>query len=256
MLTKRIIPCLDIKDGAVVKGVHFRHLTQEGDPIELASKYSDDGADELVFLDITASLESRKHVVDLVREVSKSVFIPLTVGGGIRTLKDISELLDAGADKVSINSAALNNPDLLSNVSGKFGSQCIVLAVDVKFDKHQWTVFSHGGTRRTNQEAILWTKEGEDRGVGEILLTSMDADGTQGGIDLEITRNVSRQISIPVIASGGIGRLEHFKEAFETGEADAVLAASVFHRNKFSLTQVKAYLKQNGFIIREPGRYQ
>lgn len=250
MLTKRIIPCLDVKDGEVVKGVHFVNLTTEGDPVELASKYSDEGADELVFLDITATLESRKNVVELVKEVAKSVFIPFTVGGGIRSLDDISELLDAGADKVSINSAALTNPDLLNEASGKFGAQCIVLAVDVKFNGLSWSVHSHGGSKPLNIDAIQWIKEGEDRGAGEILLTSMDADGTQSGIDLVITQTVSQQVSIPVIASGGIGTLEHFKDAFEIGRADAVLAASVFHRDILPIPKVKNFLKQNGIAIR------
>jgi cyclase len=250
MLTKRIIPCLDVKDGEVVKGVHFVNLTTEGDPVELASKYSDEGADELVFLDITATLESRKNVVELVKEVAKSVFIPFTVGGGIRSLDDISELLNAGADKVSINSAALKNPDLLNEASRKFGAQCIVLAVDVKFTGRSWNVHSHGGSKPLNVDAIQWIKEGEDRGAGEILLTSMDADGTQSGIDLIITQTVSQQSSIPVIASGGIGTLEHFKDAFEIGRADAVLAASVFHRDILPIPKVKNFLKQNGIAIR------
>jgi cyclase len=250
MLTKRIIPCLDVKDGEVVKGVHFVNLTTEGDPVELASKYSDEGADELVFLDITATLESRKNVVELVKEVAKSVFIPFTVGGGIRSLDDISELLNAGADKVSINSAALKNPDLLNEASRKFGAQCIVLAVDVKFTGRSWNVHSHGGSKPLNVDAIQWIKEGEDRGAGEILLTSMDADGTQSGIDLVITQTVSQQSSIPVIASGGIGTLEHFKDAFEIGRADAVLAASVFHRDILPIPKVKNFLKQNGIAIR------
>lgn len=250
MLTKRIIPCLDVKDGEVVKGVHFVNLTTEGDPVELASKYSDEGADELVFLDITATLESRKNVVELVKEVAKSVFIPFTVGGGIRSLDDISELLDAGADKVSINSAALTNPDLLNEASGKFGAQCIVLAVDVKFNGLSWSVHSHGGSKPLNIDAIQWIKEGEDRGAGEILLTSMDADGTQSGIDLVITQTVSQQVSIPVIASGGIGTLEHFKDAFEIGRADAVLAASVFHRDILPILKVRNFLKQNGIAVR------
>ncbi len=250
MLTKRIIPCLDVKDGDVVKGVNFVNLTTEGDPVELASKYSDEGADELVFLDITATLESRNNVVELVKEVAKSVFIPFTVGGGIRSLDDISELLDAGADKASINSAALNNPDLLNEASMKFGAQCIVLAVDVKFNGRSWDVHSHGGSKPLNIDAIQWIKEGEDRGAGEILLTSMDADGTQSGIDLIITQTVSKQVSIPVIASGGIGTLEHFKDAFEIGRADAVLAASVFHRDILPILKVKNFLKQNGLAVR------
>ena len=241
MLAKRIIPCLDVKDGEVVKGINFVNLTSEGNPVELAEKYSKEGADELVFLDITATLESRNNVVDLVKEVAKKVFIPFTVGGGVRSVKDISELLNAGADKVSINSAALKNPKLLNDASNRFGSQCIVLAVDVKRTGSSWNVFSHGGSRSLDINAIEWIKEAEDRGVGEILLTSMDADGTQAGVDLEITRMISDMVSIPVIASGGIGTLNHFKDAFNIGKADAVLAASVFHRDIIPVKKVIKY---------------
>ena len=250
MLAKRIIPCLDVKDGEVVKGVNFVNLTSEGNPVELAEKYSKEGADELVFLDITATLESRNNVVDLVKEVAKKVFIPFTVGGGVRSVKDISELLNAGADKVSINSAALKNPKLLNDVSNRFGSQCIVLAVDVKRTGSSWNVFSHGGSRSLDINAIEWIKEAEDRGVGEILLTSMDADGTQAGVDLEITRMISDMVSIPVIASGGIGTLKHFKDAFNIGKADAVLAASVFHRDIIPIKKVIKYLVENGIQVR------
>jgi len=250
MLAKRIIPCLDVKDGEVVKGVNFVNLTSEGNPVELAEKYSKEGADELVFLDITATLESRNNVVDLVKEVAKKVFIPFTVGGGVRSVKDISELLNAGADKVSINSAALKNPKLLNDASNRFGSQCIVLAVDVKRTGSSWNVFSHGGSRSLDINAIEWIKEAEDRGVGEILLTSMDADGTQAGVDLEITRMISDMVSIPVIASGGIGTLNHFKDAFNIGKADAVLAASVFHRDIIPVKKVKKYLAENGIQVR------
>ena len=250
MLAKRIIPCLDVKDGEVVKGVNFVNLTSEGNPVELAEKYSKEGADELVFLDITATLESRNNVVDLVKEVAKKVFIPFTVGGGVRSVKDISELLNAGADKVSINSAALKNPKLLNDASNRFGSQCIVLAVDVKRTGSSWNVFSHGGSRSLYINAIEWIKEAEDRGVGEILLTSMDADGTQAGVDLEITRMISDMVSIPVIASGGIGTLNHFKDAFNIGKADAVLAASVFHRDIIPIKKVIKYLAENGIQVR------
>ena len=250
MLAKRIIPCLDVKDGEVVKGVNFVNLTSEGNPVELAEKYSKEGADELVFLDITATLESRNNVVDLVKEVAKEVFIPFTVGGGVRSVKDISELLNAGADKVSINSAALKNPKLLNDASNRFGSQCIVLAVDVKRTGSSWNVFSHGGSRSLDINAIEWIKEAEDRGVGEILLTSMDADGTQAGVDLEITRMISDMVSIPVIASGGIGTLNHFKDAFNIGKADAVLAASVFHRDIIPVKKVIKYLAENGIQVR------
>ena len=250
MLAKRIIPCLDVKDGEVVKGINFVNLTSEGNPVELAEKYSKEGADELVFLDITATLESRNNVVDLVKEVAKKVFIPFTVGGGVRSVKDISELLNAGADKVSINSAALKNPKLLNDASNRFGSQCIVLAVDVKRTGSSWNVFSHGGSRSLDINAIEWIKEAEDRGVGEILLTSMDADGTQAGVDLEITRMISDMVSIPVIASGGIGTLNHFKDAFNIGKADAVLAASVFHRDIIPIKKVIKYLAENGIQVR------
>jgi len=250
MLAKRIIPCLDVKDGEVVKGVNFVNLTSEGNPVELAEKYSKEGADELVFLDITATLDSRNNVVDLVKEVAKKVFIPFTVGGGVRSVKDISELLNAGADKVSINSAALKNPKLLNDASNRFGSQCIVLAVDVKRTGSSWNVFSHGGSRSLDINAIEWIKETEDRGVGEILLTSMDADGTQAGVDLEITRMISDMVSIPVIASGGIGSLDHFKDAFNIAKTDAVLAASVFHRDIIPVKKVKKYLTENDIQVR------
>jgi cyclase len=250
MLAKRIIPCLDVKDGEVVKGVNFINLISEGNPVELAEKYSKEGADELVFLDISATLESRNNVVDLVKEVAKKVFIPFTVGGGVRSVKDISELLNAGADKVSINSAALKNPKLLNDASNRFGSQCIVLAVDVKRTGSSWNVFSHGGSRSLDINAIEWIKEAEDRGIGEILLTSMDADGTQAGVDLEITRMISDMVSIPVIASGGIGTLNHFKDAFNIGKADAVLAASVFHRDIIPIKKVIKYLAENGIQVR------
>ncbi len=250
MLTKRIIPCLDVKDGAVVKGVNFVNLTQEGDPVELGKKYSDQGADELVFLDISATVDARKHVIDLVRKVAKSVFIPFTVGGGIRTTADISAILEAGADKVSINSAALNNPSLLTQGAKKFGSQCIVLAMDVKKTNGSWLVHSHGGTRPTEKEAVDWAQEAVSRGAGEILLTSMDADGTKAGVDIEITKHISRVVDVPVIASGGIGTLDHFLDAILFGEADAVLAASVFHRDTFTVNDVKKYLRQKQIPIR------
>ena len=250
MLAKRIIPCLDVKDKKVVKGVNFINLQIEGDPVEMASKYSEQGADELVFLDITATLESRNNVVDLVEQVAKKVFIPFTVGGGVRKINDINQLLNAGADKVSINSAALENPDLLDKASKIFGSQCIVLAVDVKKNNSNWGVYSHGGSKKLNMDAIQWIKEAENRGVGEILLTSMDTDGTQGGTDLDLIKKVSEMVSIPVIASGGIGELDHFKKAFEVGLADAVLAASVFHRDIFSISEIKFFLKKNGIQIR------
>ena len=253
MLTKRIIPCLDIKDGQVVKGVNFKNLVNEGDPVQLAKRYSDEGADELVFLDISASLESRSHVVELVEQVAKSVFIPFTVGGGIRETTDIEKILMAGADKVSINSAAIYNPKLITDGASIFGSQCIVVALDVKKIGAQWIVHSHGGTRPTDLEAVAWAKEIVGRGAGEILLTSMDADGTQAGIDLEITKRISEAVPIPVIASGGIGQKVHFKEACTLGLADAVLAASIFHRKIFSIKEIKEYLANNKIPIRLNG---
>lgn len=253
MLTRRIIPCLDVKDGQVVKGVKFLNLVNEGDAVELAARYSDAGADELVFLDITATLESRRHVVDLAAEVAKRVFIPFTVGGGIRTREDIGEILQAGADRVSINSAALRNPDLLREGARRFGSQCIVLAMDVKRNAGDWRVYSHGGTRSTERKAVQWAKEAVERGAGEILLTSMDADGTQNGVDVEITRRISRSVNVPVIASGGIGTVEHFREAIMKGKADAVLAASVFHRGILTLQEVKEYLAAQKIPVRLTG---
>ena len=250
MLAKRIIPCLDVKDGEVVKGVNFINLTSEGNPVELAEKYSKEGADELVFLDITATLESRNNVVDLVKEVAKKVFIPFTVGGGVRSVKDISELLNAGADKVSINSAALKNPKLLNDASNRFGSQCIVLAVDVKRTGSSWNVFSHGGSRSLYINAIEWIKEAEDRGVGEILLTSMDADGTQAGVDLEITRMISDMVSIPVIASGGCGKPDDMVNVFQKSNVDAALAASIFHYDTHGVIGVKKFLQENKIPVR------
>ncbi len=253
MLTKRIIPCLDVMDGQVVKGVNFVNLVREGDPVELAARYSDAGADELVFLDITASVESRPNVVELVRRVAKEVFIPFTIGGGVKTVADIDRILRAGADKVSINTAALAQPELLTEGAKRFGSQCIVLAMDVKRERDTWWVYSHGGRKRTARKALPWAVEAVNLGAGEILLTSMDADGTQAGVDLEITRKISAAVNVPVIASGGIGKLVHFKDALEKGRADAVLAASVFHRKTFTIAQVKAYLHEQGIPVRLTG---
>tara|TARA_B100000029_G_scaffold461611_1_gene493526 strand:- start:6422 stop:7198 length:777 start_codon:yes stop_codon:yes gene_type:complete len=253
MLTRRIIPCLDVKDGDVVKGVNFENLVSEGDPAELAEKYSKAGADELVFLDITATLESRKNVMNLVKQVAKKVFIPFTVGGGIQSIRDIAEILRAGADKVAINSAALKNPNLLYESALVFGSQCIVLAIDVKFNNNLWTVYSHGGSIATKNEAVQWARQAVSLGAGEILLTSMDADGTQDGVDLEITRKISRAVNVPIIASGGIGRLEHFSQAIVQGEADAVLAASVFHRSILAVNEIKMYLNSQDIPVRLTG---
>ncbi|MFC1481646.1 imidazole glycerol phosphate synthase subunit HisF [Candidatus Neomarinimicrobiota bacterium] len=250
MLTRRIIPCLDVHQGQVVKGVQFKNLVQEGDPVELGRYYSDSGADELVFLDISASVEARRNVIQLAGRVAREIFIPFTIGGGIRTVFDVEALLMAGADKVAINSAALINPDIIGECAKIFGSQCMVIAVDVKRTANGWRVYSHGGTRDTGRDALEWTHEVEELGAGEILLTSMDADGTYAGCDLEITAQVSTSVTIPVIASGGIGELEHFKDAFERGRADAVLAASVFHRSQLTISQVKEYLGQHGIPIR------
>tara|TARA_Y100000590_G_scaffold470712_1_gene668324 strand:+ start:11197 stop:11958 length:762 start_codon:yes stop_codon:yes gene_type:complete len=250
MLTKRIIPCLDVKSGQVVKGVNFINLTTEGDPIELAKKYSDQGADELIFLDISATVEGRNNVLELVRKVAKSVFIPFSVGGGIRSTEDISNVLDAGADKVSINSAALKDPLLITKGAEKFGSQCIILAMDVKRMDGSWIVHSHGGTISTGREAVSWAQEAEELGAGEILLTSMDADGTKAGVDIKITKKISETVGLPLIASGGIGNLNHFLDAIELGEADAVLAASVFHRNHYTINEVKKFLHQHQIPIR------
>lgn len=251
MLTKRIIPCLDVKDGKVVKGVNFKNLVEEGDPIEFAKRYSDQGADELTFLDISATLESRKNVIELVKEVAKKVFIPFTVGGGIKSPDDIGSILEAGADKVSINSSAIYNPNLLNDSAKIFGSQCIVLAMDVKKNSNSWYVHTHAGTNNTKIDALDWAKEAVDRGCGEILLTSMDADGTQKGIDDEITSMISDLVDVPIIASGGIGKLIHFKDAIINGKADAVLAASVFHRDIFSIHDIKDYLNNQKIPIRK-----
>ncbi|MFC1729845.1 imidazole glycerol phosphate synthase subunit HisF [candidate division KSB1 bacterium] len=250
MLTKRIIPCLDVKEGRVVKGIHFKQLKDAGDPVELGKYYDREGADELVFLDISASQEQRRTIVELAGSVAKNIFIPFTIGGGISTIDDIHALLNSGADKISINTAAILNPGLITDSAKKFGSQCIVVAVDVKRIPEGWTVYSYGGTRDMNRDAIKWIKEVEDRGAGEILLTSMDADGSQSGYDIEVTRKISTMVSIPVIASGGGGALEHFYEAIHDGCADAVLAASVFHYRTMTIKQVKEYLQERNIPVR------
>jgi cyclase len=239
-----------VHDGQVVKGVKFRNLVNEGDPIELGQRYSDEGADELVFLDISASIEARKHIVKLAQQVSRQVFIPFSVGGGLRSVHDLGAVLEAGADKTALNTAALAHPELITEGARRFGSQCIVLAVDAKRTNDGWEVYSHGGSRPTGRDVLAWTMEAVDRGAGEILLTSINADGTQEGVDLALTRRVSEAVSVPVIASGGIGRLEHFKAAVTDGAADAVLAASVFHRRIFSVTEVKHYLHSAGIPVR------
>ena len=251
MLAKRIIPCLDVKDGRVVKGIRFLELRDAGDPVEQAQVYDAEGADELVFLDITASHERREIVADMVRRVADAVFIPFTVGGGLRTVEDIRQILMAGADKISINSAAVCRPDLIGEGAKRFGSQCIVVAIDAKrVSGFGFEVYINGGRIATGLEAVAWAKEAEERGAGEILLTSMDRDGTQGGYDLELTRAVAEAVSIPVIASGGAGRLEHFHQALTEGGASAALAASLFHYRQLGIGEVKAYLAQRGVPVR------
>ena len=250
MLKKRIIPCLDVKNGRVVKGVNFIDLVDAGDPVEQAKFYSENGADEICFLDISASLENRDTIINIVEKTAHEVFIPLTVGGGVKSIDNIQSLLRAGADKVSINSAAITNPNIIKKSSDFFGSQCIVVAVDVKKDDSGWTVYSHGGTKNTGIDAITWLKKVEILGAGEILLTSMDRDGTKSGFDLEILSKANEILNIPIIASGGVGSIEHFYEGVTIGKADALLAASVFHFNEFSVMDVKNYLKKQKIEVR------
>lgn len=252
MFTKRIIPCLDVDNGRVVKGVNFVNLVDAGDPVSVAKAYDSEGADELVFLDITASSDRRKTVVDMVEKVAETVFIPFTVGGGIRSADDFKEILRAGADKVAVNSAALNDPSLIGRAAEKFGSQCVVLAVDAKRkpDGSGFTVYKDGGRVDMGIDAVEWVKEGVKRGAGEILLTSMDCDGTKAGFDIELTRAVSEAVEVPVIASGGAGTLEHFYEALTEGKADAALAASLFHFRELSIDEVKDYLRDRGVAVR------
>ncbi|MDX9965596.1 MAG: imidazole glycerol phosphate synthase subunit HisF [Sulfuricurvum sp.] len=246
---KRIIPCLDVKDGRVVKGVNFVGLKDAGDPVEVAKRYNEEGADELTFLDITASHEERDTIVHIVEQVAKEVFIPLTVGGGIRKLDDIYRLLAVGCDKVSVNSAAIKRPELIDEGAKRFGSQCIVVAIDVKRTGNQYNVYLNGGRVDTGINALDWAREAVDRGAGEILLTSMDADGTKTGFDLDITGQISRMVNVPVIASGGAGTMEHIKEAFEHG-ADAALAASIFHYREIDIMDLKRYLSSEGIPVR------
>jgi cyclase len=252
MFTKRIIPCLDVKDGRVVKGVNFVDLKDAGDPVEIAKAYDKAGADEVVFLDITASSDSRNTVVDMVRRVAANVFIPFTVGGGIRTVDDVKNLLREGADKISINSSAIANPDLISDAADKFGSQCVVVAIDAKKreDNSGWNVYKNGGRIDVGLDAIEWAIEAEKRGAGEILLTSMDCDGTKAGYDIELTRLISEAVNIPVIASGGAGTKEHFYDALTTGGADAALAASLFHYKELEIRELKEYLRDKGISVR------
>ena len=252
MFTKRIIPCLDVHGGRVVKGVNFVDLVDAGDPVAIAKAYDAAGADEIVFLDITASSDARETVVDMVREVAKNVFIPFTVGGGIRTVDDFKALLREGADKISVNSAAINRPELIREAAEKFGSQCVVVAIDAKRreDGSGWNIYKNGGRVDMGIDAIEWAKRVEELGAGEILLTSMDCDGTKAGYDLELTRKVSESVSIPVIASGGAGTLEHFYDAFTEGKADAALAASLFHFKELEVKEVKQYLREKNVSVR------
>ncbi len=250
MLTKRIIPCLDVKEGRVVKGVNFLELRDAGDPVEIAKIYDKEGADELVFLDITASSDKRKTVVKMVEKVAETIFIPFTVGGGIGSVEDIKAIIRAGADKVSINTAAVKNPDLITKGAKIFGNQCIVVAIDVKYNGEFWEVFLHGGRTPTGINGLEWAKEAEKKGAGEILLTSMDKDGTKDGYDVKITKLISEAVNIPVIASGGAGNLEHLYDGFEKGKADAVLAASIFHFKEYRIQEAKEYLKEKGIIVR------
>ena len=259
MLCKRIIPCLDIKDGRVVKGVNFVGLRDAGDPVEVAKRYNDQGADELCFLDITASVEARGLLFDLIERVASQVFIPLTVGGGVRTVDDVRRLLNAGADKVSFNSAAVADPQVIADASRKYGAQCIVVAIDAKRRGGDdaaargagWDVYTHGGRKNSGLDVLAWARRMVSTGAGELLLTSMDRDGTRLGFDLELTRAVSDAVSVPVIASGGVGTLEHLSEGIRIGRADAVLAASIFHYGEFTVGQAKALLARDGIAVRQ-----
>ena len=250
MLAKRIIPCLDVKDGQTVKGVNFINIRHAGDPVELGAAYAEQGADELVFLDITASIEKRGTFVELVREIAKHLNIPFTVGGGVRNADDVARLLDAGADKISINTAAVNHPEMIEKLAGRFGSQCIVIAIDTKHTENGDIVYINGGRTPTNQTTQAWARQVAELGAGEILLTSMDHDGTKKGFALEITRELAENLPIPVIASGGAGTMEHFWEVFKIGKADAALAASVFHFGEIPIPELKKFLKSNGIEVR------
>lgn len=250
MLAKRIIPCLDVRDGRVVKGINFVNIKDAGDPVELANFYNKEGADELIFLDITASHEKRNILLDIVKNVSKKVFIPFTVGGGIRAIADAKVILLNGADKISINSAAIKDPQLISGIANIFGNQCVVVAIDAKKVKEHWEVFINGGRIPTGMNAIEWANEAVRRGAGEILLTSMDRDGTKNGFDIDFTRKISENVNVPVIASGGAGKLEDFKDIFIEGKADAALAASLFHFKEANIKDLKDYLNKNRIIIR------
>ncbi|MEK7768331.1 MAG: imidazole glycerol phosphate synthase subunit HisF [Pseudomonadota bacterium] len=253
-LAKRIIPCLDVTNGRVVKGVNFVALRDAGDPVEISRRYDEQGADELTFLDITASSDNRDLILRIIEEVAAQVFIPLTVGGGVRQVEDVRRLLNAGADKVSINTSAVQNPQLVADAAGHYGSQCIVVAIDAKqvsgADTNRWEVFTHGGRRATGLDAVEWAKKMQSLGAGEILLTSMDRDGTRNGFDLALTRAVSDAVDVPVIASGGVGNLQHLVEGVLQGHAEAVLAASIFHYGEYSVRQAKEYMAQHGIEVR------
>jgi imidazole glycerol-phosphate synthase subunit HisF len=249
-LAKRIIPCLDVTNGRVVKGVNFIGLRDAGDPIEISRRYDDQGADELTFLDITASSDNRDLILHIIEEVAAQVFIPLTVGGGVRKVEDVRRLLNAGADKVSINTSAVLNPELVRNAADRYGSQCIVVAIDVKRVENRWEVFTHGGRKATGLDAIEWAKKMQALGAGEILLTSMDRDGTRNGFDLSLIRTVSDTVDVPVVASGGVGNLQHLVEGVIEGHADAVLAASIFHYGEYAVRQAKEYMAQHGIEVR------
>ena len=250
MLKNRIIPCLDVKNGRVVKGIKFVDLKDAGDPVEQAKIYSDGGADEICFLDITASNENRDTIYDVVEKTSKKCFVPLTVGGGVRSLEDINKLLNCGADKVSINTAAVKNPEVVKDSSKKFGSQCIVVAIDAKRSGNKWEIFTHGGRNKTGIDAIQFSKKMEESGAGELLVTSMDRDGTQVGYDIELMSKISLNVNIPVIASGGVGNLDHLVDGIKLGNASAVLAASIFHYGKYSIKEAKEYLDSKGIPVR------
>lgn len=250
MLAKRIIPCLDVTHGRVVKGTNFVELKDAGDPIEIARRYNDEGADELTFLDITASSDNRDLILHIIEAVAAEVFIPLTVGGGVREVADVQRLLNAGADKVSINTSAVMNPQLVKDAADRHGSQCIVVAIDSKRVGDQWEVFTHGGRKATGLDAIEWAKKMEKLGAGELLLTSMDRDGTKSGFDLELTRAIADAVDVPIIASGGVGTLQHLVDGIKQGHADAVLAASIFHFGEYSIEDAKRYMKQHGIEVR------
>lgn len=250
MITKRIIPCLDIKDGRTVKGINFENIRDAGDPVELAIEYAKQGADELVFLDITATNEKRKTLSELVTRIAKHINIPFTVGGGINSIEDVSALLNAGADKISVNTSAVKNPQLIKELANQFGSQCVVLAIDTKFEDNDWYVYLNGGRVKTELKTLDWAKQAVALGAGEILLTSMNNDGTKDGFAIDITKQISEAVNVPVIASGGAGTMQHFKEIFENGKADAALAASVFHYKEIAIPELKRFLKSNQIEIR------